>query len=156
MEKLQQLLSFCDSSGKAITFFDGKFTLSQVLAVIGALVIISLAIKFIKGVFRTIIVIVALCVGLVYYGIASPTQIKDTAKIIADNGISAYTKVANSSENIRINDKTLEIMIEGKWYNIASISSIVQTDEGVATVNIEGEDFIISDSKIISLLKSFK
>ena len=156
MDKLQQLLNFCDESGKAITFFDGKLTLSQLLAIVGALIVTSLALKFLKRVVRTIVVIVALCVGLVHFGIASPTQLKDVAQTIAENGVATYTKIANSSDNIRIENKSLEVNIDGKWYNVASISSIVQTADGVATVCIEGEEFVISDSEVISLLKSFK
>ena len=155
MDKLQQLLNFCNESGKAITFFDGRITLSQLLAVVCTMVVVSFALTFLKKIMRTIVVIAAVCFGLIHFGLASPTQIKDVAQTIAENGIATYTKIANSSENIRIKDNSLEIFIEGHWYNLASISSMVQTSDGVATVNIEGEDYVISDPSVVSLLKSF-
>lgn len=156
MDKLQQLANFCTKNGEAITFFDGKVTLSQVIMVVAALIVVSFAIKLLKGALKTIVVIGAICFALVYYGVASPTQLKDAAEVIAQQGVQAYEKLADASENIKIQGNSVKVRIDGSWVDVADVSSIIKTADGVATVIVDGTSHVVDDSGVISLLNSFK
>lgn len=156
MEKLQQLLNIKNANGEVITFFNGKVTLSQLVFIILAVIVVALVIKFLKGVVRTVITIIAICVALVNYGIASPTQIKDAASVISQKGIATYEKMASASENIKLNGNNIEIKLGDKWINVSDVTSFISTGDGVATVNVDGESYSVEDSNIISLLKTFK
>lgn len=156
MEKLQQLLNIKNADGEVITFFNGKVTLSQLVFIILAIIVVALVIKFLKGVVRTIIAIGAICVALVNYGIASPTQIKDAASVISQKGIATYEKMASASENIKLDGNNIEIKLGDKWVNVSDVTSFVSAGDGVATVNVDGESYSVEDSNIISLLKTFK
>lgn len=156
MEKLQQLLNIKNADGEVITFFNGKVTLSQLVFIILAIIVVALVIKFLKGVVRTIIAIGAICVALVNYGIASPTQIKDAASVISQKGIATYEKMASASENIKLDGSNIEIKLGDKWVNVSDVTSFIPSGKGVATVNVDGESYSVEDSDIISLLKTFK
>lgn len=152
MEKLQQLAD----KGKVITFFDGKLTLSQLVTIIIAIVVVLFALKVLKGALKLVISVLAICICLVHYGIASPTQIKDTAGIIAEKGISTYTKIADASDNIRIKGKSIELKINDTWVDISKVNSFIEASNGVATVIVDGVGYPVDDSNIVSLLKTFK
>lgn len=156
MEKLQQLLNIKNSNGEVITFFDGKLTLSQLLFIVVAIIVVIAIIKFLKGVVRTVLAVVAICVALVNYGIASPTQIKDAASIISQKGISTYEKLASASENIKVEGSDVQIKLRDSWVNISDVTSFVSTGKNTATINVGDESYVVDDSNIISLLKTFK
>lgn len=156
MEKLQQLLNIKNSNGEVITFFDGKLTLSQLLFIVVAIIVVIAIIKFLKGVVRTVLAVVAICVALINYGIASPTQVKDAASVISQKGIATYEKMASVSENIKIDGSNIKIKLGDNWFNISEVTSFVSTGKDTATVNVNGESFAVEDSDIISLLKTFK
>jgi hypothetical protein len=156
MEKLQQLLNFSSSDGEVITFFDGKVTLSQLVMAIVVILIIGFAIKVLKGVVRTVIIIVSICIGLVHYGIASPTQIKDAASVVAEKGIGAYKTVASASENIRISGTKLEVKLGDNWFDVSDVTSYVQSSDSSITVYADGNSYIVDDISVINLLKTFK
>lgn len=153
---MSKLLNICNKDGKAITFFDGKITLSQLIAVIVAVAVIFFAIKVLNKIVKTVVIIVALCACLVYYGVASPTQIKDAAGVIAKNGISTYNKIASASDNIKVEDKTIKLNINDTWIDISDVTSFIETSEGIATVIIDGISYSVDDESIVSLLKTFK
>ena len=156
MEKLQQILNIKNSDGEVITFFDGKITLSQLIFIIVAIIAVVAIIKLLKGVVRTVLAVVAICVALVNYGIASPTQIKDTASVISQKGIATYEKLASASENIKVEGSDVQIKLGDNWINISDVTSFVSTGKDTATINVDGESYAVDDSSIISLLKTFK
>lgn len=156
MEKLQQILNIKNSDGEVITFFDGKITLSQLIFIVVAIIAVVAIIKLLKGVVRTVLAVVAICIALVNYGIASPTQIKDAASVISQKGIATYEKLASASENIKVEGSDVQIKLGDNWVNISDVTSFVSTGKDTATVNVDGESYAVDDSSIISLLKTFK
>ena len=156
MESIKSLLNFSSSDGTVITFFDGKVTLSQLIVGIIIIAVILFVLKAIKGIMKTVIIFIAVCIGLVHYGLASPTQIKDVTTQIANNGIKTYQTFANASENIKIKEKDIKLKIDGTWVSVADVSSFIKTKDGVATVVIGGKEVLVDDSNIISLLETFK
>jgi uncharacterized membrane protein len=90
MDKLQQLLNFKNSNGEVLTVFNGKLTLSQLVMIITVILVIAFVVKLLKGVVRTVCIVVALCILAIHFGLTSPTQLKDVSTQLATNGISAY------------------------------------------------------------------
>ena len=156
VERLQSLLNFTNADGEVITFFDGKVTLSQLVVCIIAFLVIIYAFKVLKGIFRTIVLIASICIALVHYGIASPTQIKNVASQVAQNGLKAYKSFEEASDNIKIEGSNIKIKLEEEWVNVSDISSYIVGEDGVVTVTVDGVQTTIEDEAIISLLNTFK
>ena len=132
-------------------------TSNQIIAIVVVLAVILVSLKIIKGILKWVVTIGAICIGLVYFGLATPQQIQDVSKQIANKGIETYEKVADASENIRIKDNKLEIKIDSKkWVDISKLKSVVkETDKGLV-VNIDGKKYTITDKEVKRLIKSFQ
>lgn len=157
MSKLEALLNFTNSEGEVITFFGGKITLSQLLVIIGAILVIILVFKFLKGIVKTILSIGIVCYALVYFGIASPQQLKDVSSQIVDKGESFYESFIEASSNIKYEDDKLLVRTDGDtWIDVSDIKSFVTGKEGVVTIQTSNGAYTISDSEVIRLLETFK
>ena len=157
MSKLEALLNFTNSEGEVITFFGGKITLSQLLVIIGAILVIILVFKFLKGIVKTILAIGIVCYALVYFGIASPQQLKDVSSQIVDKGASFYESFVEASSNIKYEDDKLLVRTDGDtWIDVSDIKSFVTGKEGVVTIQTSNGAYTISDSEVIRLLETFK
>lgn len=157
MSKLEALLNFTNSEGEVITFFGGKITLSQLLVIIGAILVIILVFKFLKGIVKTILAIGIVCYALVYFGIASPQQLKDVSSQIVDKGESFYESFIEASSNIKYEDDKLLVRTDGDaWIDVSDIKSFVTGKEGVVTIQTSNGAYTISDSEVIRLLETFK
>lgn len=152
---MQDLFNFTNADGEVIMLFDGKITLSQFLMIIAAIAVVLFAIKVLKAAARVVVCVIAVCVCLVHFQIASPDQIKDAATQIAQAGMAGYQTVINSSQNIRWEEGTLQVNIADNWVKVSDIDSIVGGDENMATVVIGGETYVVEDTAIIKLLKTF-
>ncbi len=155
IEKLQQSLNFTNSEGEVITFFDGKLTISQAILILIAIVAVLIVLKCIKGIVKAVIVggiAVFVCINM---GILSPTQVRDIGEQIYAKGVSAYESIAEASENIKIEDSTIKIQLNDKWYDVKDVKSFVPTDEGIS-IKIGDDTIAIKDGKIVELIKSFK
>lgn len=134
-----------------------SITSNQIIAIVVVLAVILVSLKVIKGILKWVITIGALCIGLVYFGLATPQQIQDVSKQIANKGIETYAKIAETSDNIRIKDNKLEIKIDSKkWVDLSKLKSVVkETDKGLV-VNIDGKKYTITDKEVKKLIKSFQ
>lgn len=156
MDKLQELLNFTNAEGEVITVFDGKMTLSQLVVIILTLAVVIFALKVFKKAVKWTVIAVALCVCLVHYNIASPEQIRDVATQVASVGVGSFQAIADSSKNIRIEGGSIEINLNDNWVDISEISSIVGGESGKATVVVGDQSYVVDDTAIIKLIKSFK
>lgn len=155
-EQLQQILNFATGEGGEVkTYFDGRVTQSQLIVGIVSLIVILFVLAFVKKIAKVLCTIAIVCVALVYFGIASPAQIKDVASSIQKTGIEYYEKIAEASENVKIKDGSVSVKIEGKWVKVESIDGVVQGKEGVLTVLINGESYAVDDLDVINVLKTF-
>lgn len=152
---MQDLLNLTNANGEVITLFDGKMTLSQALAIVVTIAAVLLVMKLVKKTLKLVFTVVAVCICLVYFNIASPSQIKDVASQVASMGVASYQTIANSSKDIRIEGSSIQVNIADNWVDISDITSIVGGDSGKATVVVNGQSFVVEDTAVISLLKSF-
>lgn len=153
--QLQELFNFTNANGEVITLFGGKITLSQALMILLAAAVILFALKVLKSIVRTIVIVVAICVCLVHFNIASPDQIKDAATQIAQTGIASYQTVVDSSQNIRYQGNTIQVNLNDNWVDVGNITSIVGGENGKATVVANGKSYVVNDSAVIQLLQMF-
>lgn len=159
IEKLQQSLNFTNSEGEVITFFDGKVTISQVLMFLIVLVAVVLVLKFIKGIVKTIIVVGLAVYLCIYFGIVSPTQVKDIGNQLLADGKAAYEKIVKASDNLKFENGedgnfTIKIRVEGEWHDISDIKSFVNTKDGLS-VKIGDDTIAIKDKDVVELIKKF-
>lgn len=98
MDNISQYLNFTNSDGSVITVFGGAMTLSQLLGIIAAIVVISIALKFIKGILKAIITVLAICFALVYFNLATPEQIADTVKSTIEQTQETLEKTTNATK----------------------------------------------------------
>jgi hypothetical protein len=135
------------------TFLDGKLTQNQIIMIVIAIIVVLLVLKFLKGIVRTIITIVVICVALCYYGYASPSQIKDSASLIADKGISTYQTLAKQSENIQVSGNTVKVKIQGEWFSLDDIKTVA-TSGATVSVTVNDKTLTVDDDKVADLLNS--
>lgn len=154
IEKLQGLLNFANSDGEVKTYFDGRITQTQLIVIILAVIALIILRKVLKGIVRTLIMVGVACFALVYFGVASPTQIKDTAKTIQDKGIATYQTMAKSSDNIQVKGKDVQIKVGNEWYSVSDIKSVVNVG-ATLSIRVGDKTVAIDDKQVIDLIKTF-
>lgn len=152
---MQDILNLTNANGEVITLFDGKVTLSQALAVVITIAIVFFVMKVVKKTLKLVFTVAAICACLMYFNIASPAQIKDAATQIASAGVESYKTIVDSSKNIRMEGGGIQVNIADNWVDISDITSIVGGDSGKATVVVNGQSYVVEDTVVIQLLKSF-
>lgn len=129
----------------------------QIIAILVVLVVVLLCLKLIKGLLKWCIIAGVVCIGLVYFNIATPKQIQDIAGQIADKGVESYQKIADNSENIRIKDNKIQIKVDtGKWLSIDKLGKIVSNKQNELIVTYKGKEYKITDKNVKKLLESFQ
>jgi hypothetical protein len=156
MEKLQQFLNLRDSDGSVITFCDGKFTLSQIIIFVVAVLAVSIVLSLLKNLIGIIVSVAITAFLLVNLNIMSPTQLQDVSSIVAKSGVEAYQKVAEASDNIKIKDSTILIKVDDSWIDLSDVDSVVSTAGDKLTIIADGQTYLTDDNNIINLLKQFQ
>lgn len=152
MDKIQQFLNFSNSDGEVKTFFGGRLTLSQLIFIILAVVVVIVVLKLLKGVLRIVLTITTLVIFLLQFGLASPTQLGDITKVIAEEGISAYNTYAKNSDNIKLEDDKIMVKLNDNWYSVNDIDSIISTGDDSISITINGKSYATKDKTMIKLL----
>lgn len=153
---LQELLNITNAEGEVITLFDGKITLGQAIAVVITIAVVLLVMKLVKKTMKLVLTVAVVCACLVYFNIASPDQIKDAASQVASAGIASYQTIADSSKNVRIEGGAIQINVgDNTWVDVTEVTSIVGGDSGKATISVGGQSYVVEDSAVIQLIKSF-
>ena len=129
----------------------------QIIAILVVLVVVLLCLKLIKGLLKWCIIAGVVCIGLVYFNIATPKQIHNIAGQIADKGVESYQKIADNSENIRIKDNKIQIRVDaGKWLSIDKLGKIVSNKQKELIVTYKGKEYKVTDKNVKKLLESFQ
>lgn len=156
MSEIQSFLNTANEKGEVITFFDGKVTLSQLVVLIIAVIAVSLVISLIKGVLKVCLTIGIAAFALVYFGFASPDQLKDVADQIAKQGAAVYEQYQEASEYIKYEGNKLYISTDkNTWIDVSVIQSVVKgANNSISVVTPDGT-YVFTDSKVIELINSF-
>lgn len=136
------------------TLLDGKITVQQLLIVILVAIIAILVIKFIKGIISTLVVIGVVIVALMYQGVISPVQVKDVSKKLAAQGITAYQKYADESDDVKIVDDDIQVKVGNTWVSVNEIDSVVSNIGSASmSVSVNGQTYTLDDDKAVEMLK---
>ena len=156
MDKIQSFLNAANEKGEVITFFDGKITLSQLAVVVIAILAVGLVLKLVKGILKTGLAIGIALFALVYFGLASPDQLKDVADQIAKQGAAVYEQYQEASEYIKYEDDKLYVSPDKTtWIDVTTIKSVVKgNNKSISVVTPDGT-YAFTDSKVIELISSF-
>lgn len=129
----------------------------QMIAILVVVLVVLLCFKLIKGLLKWCIIAGAVCIGLVYFNIATPQQIQDIASQIQDKGIESYQSIAQASENIRIKDNKIQVKVDaGKWLSVDKLEDITKGKEKELIVTYKGKEYQIMDKNVKKLLESFQ
>lgn len=132
-------------------------TQQQIITIVIVVVVVLISLALLKSILKWIIAVGAICIGLVYFGIATPKQIQDVASQIKNQGIETYQKIAETSENIRIKDNKLQVKVDaGKWLNMNELDSIVKDTSKELVVTFDGKKYKVTDKSVKDLIESFK
>lgn len=132
-------------------------TQAQIITIVIVVLVVLISLALLKSILRWFIAVGAICIGLVYFGIATPKQIQDVASQIKNQGIETYQKIAETSENISIKDNKLQVKVDaGKWLNMNELDSIVKDTSKELVVTFDGKKYTITDKNVKDLIKSFK
>lgn len=156
MDKIQSFLNMANEKGEVITFFDGKVTLSQLAVVVIAILAVGLVLKLVKGILKTGLAIGIALFALIYFGFASPDQLKDVAGQIAKQGAAVYEQYQEASDFIKYEDNKLYVSPDKEtWVDVTTIKSVVKgTNDSISVVTPDGT-YAFTDSKVIELISSF-
>ena len=156
MDKIQAFLNAVNEKSEVVTFFNGRVTLNQLLGVVIAILAIILVLKLIKGLLKTGLVIGIVCFAVIYFGLASPRQLKDVANQIAEQGAAVYEQYQEASEYIKYEDNKVYISPDKTtWIDVSDIKSTVKgTLDSISVVTSEGT-YVFKDSKVMELIETF-
>lgn len=156
MDKIQSFLNMANEKGEVITFFDGKVTLSQLAVVVIAILAVGLVLKLVKGILKTGLAIGIALFALVYFGFASPDQLKDVAGQIAKQGAAVYEQYQEASDYIKYEGDKLYVSPDKEtWVDVTTIKSVVKGTNDSISVVTPDDTYAFTDSKVIELLSSF-
>lgn len=128
----------------------------QMIAILVVVVVVLVCLASIKNLLKWAIIAGAVCIGLVYFNIATPKQIHDVAGQIKDKGVEAYQSIASTSENIRIKNDKLQIKVNAdKWVSVDKLDSIANKKKELV-VSYQGKEYKITDKEVKKLLESFQ
>lgn len=157
VSKLQGFLNFQRSDGSVKTYFDGNTTQSQLLVGLICIVGILLAVKFCKSAAFTLLLCVVIgCLCVVYLKLSVPTELEDSAKVIAENE-NKIEQIAKLSENVKFDGKSASIKVgDNQWVSTDDIKSFVRVDDETVSISVAGNDIAICDSEVLQLLEVFQ
>ena len=156
MDKIQSFLNVANAKGEVITFFDGKVTLSQLVIILIAILAVCLVFKFIKGIVKTVVAIGIACFALVYFGLASPDQLKDVANQIASQGTAIYEQYQEVSDYIKYQDGVLYVSPDKQmWIDVTTIKTIVRGNGDTLSVVTDEGTYALTDNKAIEMIETF-
>ena len=154
IEKFKGLIQATNPEGAVKTYFDGRLTQNQLIALgLGALVIFIAFCSF-KKIMRLVVTVGVIGFMAANLGVASPEVLKNTVDIIKEKG-TEVAQLAELSDNVKIEGESISIKLGDEWYSVSDINSYIVTDEatGAVSVTVGDKDIAITDDSILSLLK---
>ena len=158
MDAIKQFLTITNEDGSIKTFFGGRITATQLIVICVCILIGLILISKVKKTVKLIILVAMIASTYFNVQLFSPTKLLGTVSTLAESPLvkKQVVELADKSENIRIGDEdALEICVNGTWVNVDKITSFVKLEDGNVSINVGGQDILISDTAIIKLLTLF-
>ena len=126
--------------------------MSEVLALIIAICLIVVVIKFIKGIIKFIIsavIVIALIAGFFYFSNkGTVAELKEGTKQYSE----IVQLVNENKDKVKLENGNVMFNINNKWYNASDLNKIKKTKNGYST-EINGQTIEVTDEDINNALK---
>lgn len=154
---IQQFFAHTSEDGTVATICDGRFTQTQVIIAIVTLIAIILILRFIKGIAKLILGLLAVGFLVTNFSLGSPTQVTDTNSAISRKGSEVYEKLAETSESIKFEDNHIYFKNSdtNEWIDMNDVQSFVMLQDGTVSITVGDTTIAVNDKNIIKLLKLF-
>lgn len=140
------------------TYFNGTVLQSEIVASIVATIAVILILLLAKKIFKIILTVIVIVVCLIYFGVVSPSQLKDVSTVISEKGQEVIEQISSTSQNVKIINEDgldVQVFINDTWVSVDDISSFVKSDD-IYTVIIGSESYEVADKGIQKMLDLFK
>ena len=126
--------------------------MSEVLALIIAICLIVVVIKFIKGIIKFIIsavIVIALIAGFFYFSNkGTVAELKEGTKQYSE----IVQLVNENKDKVKLENGNVILNINNKWYNASDLNKIKKTKNGYST-EINGQTIEVTDEDVNEALK---
>ena len=129
----------------------GRFTTQQVLIAVAAVILAIVAAKLIKGIVKAAVLVGGVLMLVVYFGLATPTQLKDMASGAAEKIGQEYQTI---SQSVDVEDGKVYVRIQEKRLPLSEIVSYKKTMDGKLHILTADGTYTSEDEHLFEFLKS--
>lgn len=127
---------------------------SQVIVGVIGIVVSMLVLSLMKKTVKWLIGIAVLLICGIWIGVLSPQQAIDTVTAIKEKGISTYQRLADASQNIKVDGESISIRINDTWFDLNAVNSFEVMEDKVE-LKVGGNSYTVTDKNIIKLFQTF-
>lgn len=127
---------------------------SQIVVGVIGVVALILVLSLMKKAIKWVIGVAVLLICGVWIGVLSPQQAIDTVTAIKDRGMATYQRLADASQNIKIQGESISIRINDTWLDLNAVNSF-KVDGDTVKVEIGGNSYSVTDKNIAKLFETF-
>lgn len=113
--------------GAVQSVVQGRFTTQQVLIAVLTVVAAIVVIKAIKGILKTAVLVGGIIAFVIYFGLATPTQLKDMASETVEKAGQKYQAI---SQSIDVEGEEVYIIVGEKRLPLSDVVSFKKTLAG--------------------------
>lgn len=130
-------------------------TSSQIAVIVIGIIALILVLSLVKKAVKWVISTVILLVFGVWVGLLSPQQAIDTATAIKDKGIATYQRLADASQNIKVDGENISVRIKDTWFDLNAVNSY-HIDGNSVRLSVGGNSYTVTDENIVRLFKTLE
>ena len=130
-------------------------TSSQIAVIVVGIIALILVLSLVKKAAKWVISTVILLVFGVWVGLLSPQQAIDTATAIKDKGIVTYQRLADASQNIKVDGENISVRIKDTWFDLNAVNSY-HIEENSVKLSVGGNSYTVTDENIVRLFKTLE
>lgn len=141
---MEGLFGMVDTAVQSVV--KGRFTTQQVLIAILVVVAAIVVIKVIKGVMKAAVLVGGIIVFVIYFGLASPTQLKSMASETAQKAGQKYQAI---SQSIEVEDGEVYIIVGETRLPLSDVVSFKKTLDGKVNVLTSDGTYTSDDEDLL-------
>ena len=151
IQTLNSFLNIRNGEDGVITLFGGRITLTQLLLGIACLAAIIVAVKFLKKVWRLLMLVLAVISG---GNSLAMTPVHLAANCLSGISEAKLESLAEDNEDIRYNESEVSFRVNDTWIDLSDISSVVKLKDGSVSVHVNDTDYRIENKDAADLIKT--
>ncbi len=127
----------------------GRFTTQQVLIAVVVVVAVVVGVKLLKGIMKTVSIVGGIILLAIYFGLATPTQIKSLATETVGG---AYEKYRAVSQSIEKDGDEVYIKLGGERIPLSKVVSYKETLDGKVQLLTSEGTYTSEDEGLLKFL----